>query len=213
MQICVSTHVGLNACLRGRASCRRQSAHAERTTNAFPISTLKREANKCIVDLLYRAFVVRPSNINSKNWYRLATFPVRRYSYIVNHTLLKPINIVMKNTTISSAMFLASTLYLFIGCEKATLPAGCYKATVVAYDYCAYTVKVEGGNIGEIWRGISNCVTISNLPSDAQSVGSTLYFTSYRPGSGPYCTADRSYDHPRTTIELINYSKTDCSTP
>lgn len=95
-------------------------------------------------------------------------------------------------------------------CDKNTLTVtGCYKATVIAFD-CAYIVKVEGGSIGETWHGTENCVTISNLPSKVRQIGSTLYFASYGPGSGPFCTADRSYDYPRITISIDNYSLTNC---
>ena len=113
--------------------------------------------------------------------------------------------------TITALSFLLA-LCCLTGCEKNTPSASCYKATVVGFD-CVYIVKVEGGNIGETWRGIQHCVTVSNLPSEAKQIGGMLYFTSYGPGSGPFCTADKSYDYPRTTIELLNYSKTDCSQP
>lgn len=102
---------------------------------------------------------------------------------------------------------------LILGCNKSEPEAyesgKCYEATLIAID-CAYIVRVEGVNIGENWHGIKNCVTVSNLPSDAKKIGSKLYFTSYAPGNGPYCTTERSYDYPRIFFELLNYSKTEC---
>jgi hypothetical protein len=101
---------------------------------------------------------------------------------------------------------------LLLGCNKNEPEAydgKCYKATLIAND-CAYIVKVEGVNIGENWHGIKNCVSVTHLPSDAQTIGSTLYFTSYAPGIEPYCTFERISDYPKKFIELLNYSKTKC---
>lgn len=116
----------------------------------------------------------------------------------------------MKASSILITLFFVLIFCGFTSCEKNAVSAGCYKATVIAID-CGYIVQVEGGNIGEKWHGKENCVTVSNLPLDAKQIGSTLYFTSYSPGSGPYCTTEKSYDFPRTAIELLNYSKTDCT--
>jgi hypothetical protein len=119
---------------------------------------------------------------------------------------------IMKTSSKIFSLVFGFIFFVFTSCKKDALPAAdCYKATLIAID-CAYIFKVEGVNIGENWHGIKNCVTVehNNLPSDAKKIGSTLYFTSYAPGGGPYCTYERSYDYPRIFIELLNYSKTKC---
>lgn len=118
----------------------------------------------------------------------------------------------MKNKHKVGQYILWLSLVGLTSCEKQTLPERCNKATIIA-ESCGYIARIEGVSIGETWHGMENCVTISNLPPEAKHVGSTVYFTSYAPGSGPYCTFDKSYDYPRTTIELLNYSTTKCSEP
>lgn len=119
----------------------------------------------------------------------------------------------MKRSSIIVSLSYVFILFAFTSCKKDELLApGCYRATLVGID-CAYIVTLEGLDIGVNWRGVKNCVTVTNLPSDAKQIGSTLYFTSYdtNTDSGPFCTTERIYDFPQIFIELVNYSKTNCS--
>lgn len=113
----------------------------------------------------------------------------------------------MKTSTRITGLTSVFAFCLFVGCQEGTptvKSTNCYKATVVAFD-CAYIVQLEGIHIGETWHGRDHCATVGNLPADAK-VGSTYYFKSYSPGTGPYCTHEKSYDYPQTPVDLFNYS-------
>ncbi len=110
------------------------------------------------------------------------------------------------------AIYISILAQVITGCTSIDQPP-CYKGTVVndrdkePYD-CTYVVKIEGGKIGETWRGIKNCVHIINLPEEAEKKGAVIFFSDFDESGGIICNALGAA--PPKSIEIINYSFEKC---